>query len=214
MQLLVSGATATLRRLAPHPHLGHLLTPHNGNRLEVLLATGLSIGVDNAAFSNWDSDAFTALLRSLMPLAMAPATRHRFLWCAAPDVVGDARATLLRFGEWRGHIGWAGLPLAFVAQDGCCPVVGVPWGEIRCLFIGGSTAYKLGPDAARLIREAKRRGKWVHVGRVNSFERIQHFDALGADSIDGTQFSMFPDRYIPRYLDRLERRQRGLFEAA
>lgn len=215
MILLVSGATATLRRLAPHPCLGHLLTPHNGNRLDALLATGLPIALDNAAFSNWDPDAFTALLVRLMPLACPPATtRGRFLWCAAPDVVGDARATLLRFGEWRGAIGCAGLPVAFVAQDGCCPITGVPWGEIRALFIGGSTAYKLSADAGRMVREAKRRGKWVHVGRVNSFDRIQHFDALGADSIDGTQFSMFPDRYIPRYLERLERRQRGLFGEA
>ncbi len=211
MKLYVSGASATLRRLAPHPHLGHLLTPHNGNRVESLLATGMEIAIDNAAFSNWLEDAFVALLTRLRPHALAQ--RERFAWCAAPDVVGDARMTLRRFWRWAGVIGWAGLPIAFVAQDGCEPICGVPWDEIRCLFIGGSTRWKLGSDAARLIREAKRRGKWVHVGRVNSLQRIGRFDALGADSIDGTQFSMFPDRYIPRYLERLERRQRGIFEA-
>ena len=132
--------------------------------------------------------------------------------CALPisDVVGDAAATLRQFGRWAGVIGWAGLPVAFVAQDGCEPVCGVPWGDIRCLFIGGSTAWKLGDAAAALVVEAKRRGKLVHVGRVNSLRRITHFDALGADSVDGGQFSMFPDTYIPRYLDRLAVQQLGL----
>jgi hypothetical protein len=210
VKLYVSGASTTMRRLAPHPHLGHLLTPHNGNRIESLLATGLEIAIDNAAFSNWSAEAFVALLTRLRSHALAH--RYRFAWCAAPDVVSDARATLQRFWKWAGVIGWAGLPIAFVAQDGCEPLCGVPWGDIRCLFIGGSTKWKLGSDAARLIREAKRRGKLVHVGRVNSMQRIAHFDALGADSIDGTQFSMFPDRYIPRYLERLEWRQQGLLE--
>lgn len=207
MRLLVSGATATLRRYAPHPQLGHLLTPHNGNRIDALLATGLPIGVDNAAFSRWDEAAFLALLTQLLP------HRDRVLWCAAPDVVGDAAATLRQFGRWAGIIGWAGLPAAFVAQDGCEPVCGVPWGDIRCLFIGGSTAWKLGPEAAALVLAAKRRGKLVHAGRVNSMKRLDHFDALGADSLDGGQFSMFPDTYIPRYLHRLTVQQRGL-EAA
>lgn len=93
MILLVSGATATLRRYAPHPQLGHLLTPHNGNRIETLLDTGLPIGVDNAAFSRWDEAAFVALLHTLQP------HRERVLWCAAPDVVGDARALIERARE-------------------------------------------------------------------------------------------------------------------
>jgi len=88
MILLVSGATATLRRYAPHPHLGHLLTPANGNRLAALFATGLPLAVDNAAFSNWDEAAFLRLLHTLRP------HRARVLWCAAPDVVADAGATL------------------------------------------------------------------------------------------------------------------------
>lgn len=213
MRLLVSGATATLRSLAPHPHLGHLLTPHNGNRLDTLLATGLPIAIDNAAFSNWDPDAFRALLRRLFPRATPPAlTRSRFLWCAAPDVVGDARATLQRFGDWAGAIGCAGLPLAFVAQDGCDPVVSVPWGDIRCLFIGGSTAWKLGPDTAHLVREAKRRGKWVHIGRCNSRKRLMYFHSLGADSVDGTGFSRFPDTHLRWGLDYCAKQQQSLFQ--
>ena len=49
---------------------------------------------------------------------------------------------------------------------------------------------------------------------VNSFARLNHFDALGADSFDGSQFSMFPQTYIPRYLARLTHQQLGLLEEA
>lgn len=212
VRLLVSGATATIRaELRAQPeraeaHLGHLLTPHNGNDIAALLETGLPIGCDNACFGGLDEPALVRMLTRLMPYA------QDILWCSPPDVVADHRATLRLFGRYVGLIGWAGIQPAFVAQDGCEPIAGVPWGEIRCLFLGGSTAWKLGADAERLIREAKRRGKWVHIGRVNSMRRLAHFDALGADSFDGSQFSMFPTTYIPRYLDRLTYRQRGLLE--
>jgi hypothetical protein len=216
MRLLVSGATKTLRQYAPHPNLGHLLTPANGNRIEVLLATGLPIAIDNAAFAGFNPAAFRQLLEALMPYATDPATRDRFLWCAVPDVVGDSHATLEQYGEWAGMVGWAGLPRAFVAQDGC--EAGhfnrIEW-HARCIFIGGTTKWKEGPGAAAVIREAKRRGKWIHVGRVNTMRRLQHFEALGVDSFDGSQFSMFPNTYIPRWLARLESgAQRGLWEAA
>ena len=39
--------------------------------------------------------------------------------------------------------------------------------------------------ALALARAAKRRGKWVHVGRVNSQRRLRHFWGW-ADSVDGT----------------------------
>lgn len=212
MKLLVSGATKTIRDvLQARPtiarrHLGHLLTPHNQNLISSLLATKLPIACDNSCFGGLDVPALERMLIAVQPYA------RRIGWCAVPDVVADHRATLRQFGQYAGLVGWAGLPLAFVAQDGCEPIAGVPWNDIRCLFIGGSTAWKLSDATAALIREAKYRGKWVHIGRVNSFARINHFDALGADSFDGSQFSMFSATYIPRYLARLEYQQLGLLE--
>ncbi len=41
------------------------------------------------------------------------------------------------------------------------------WHRLDALFVGGSTYFKLGPTAAGLVREAKRRGLWTHMGRVN-----------------------------------------------
>jgi hypothetical protein len=49
-------------------------------------------------------------------------------------------------------------PIALVAQDGLEPLP-VPWEQLEALFIGGSSRWKLGPHAARLVREAKERGK-------------------------------------------------------
>jgi hypothetical protein len=51
------------------------------------------------------------------------------------------------------------------------------------------------------MHEAKRRGKWVHVGRVNSRERVRWCVANGADSVDGSGFSYHPDTNIPKGLD-------------
>jgi hypothetical protein len=67
-----------------------------------------------------------------------------------------------------------------------------------------------GPEAALLIAEAKKRDCWVHVGRINTERRLRSFDALGIDSFDGTQFSMFAETYLPRWLERLRYQQEVL----
>jgi hypothetical protein len=129
-------------------------------------------------------------------------------------VPGDARDTLYAWKWFYHQLRGRSLPIAFVAQDGCeDPALRPSFYKYQCLFVGGSTEWKLGKEAARLIREAKARGKWVHIGRVNSARRERYFAALGADSFDGTQYSMFPDRYIAACLRRLARpAQQGIDE--
>jgi hypothetical protein len=58
----------------------------------------------------------------------------------------------------------------------------------------------LGPHAAALVAEAKRRGKYDHMGRVNSARRAAYAASIGCDSIDGTGASKFRDRRLPEYL--------------
>ena len=201
MILLVSGATRTIRSLARSAFLGVLLVPKNGNAP----ISPLPWAIDNGAFSGLDVKAFRGLLAK---------HRHRAeeaLWVAVPDVVGNHGATLAAFREWAPEISSLGYRLAFVAQNGLV-IDEVPWGEIDCLFIGGDDAFKLG--ARSLIAEAKKRGKWVHVGRVNSFGRIRWAFDAGADSFDGSSASKFPDTWVPaflKYLDGLNRQQRILF---
>lgn len=116
-----------------------------------------------------------------------------------PDVVGDHHGTMALFRAWLPALRKRDLPVAFVAQDGVSDAT-VPWGDIDALFIGGTTRWKEGQTAARLIRSAKLRDKWVHVGRANSDRRIVYMHALGADSFDGTKYSMWPDTHIPKTL--------------
>ena len=86
--------------------------------------------------------------------------------------------------------------MAYVGQDEA-EDHDLPWGRLQALFIGGSTAWKESSASRDLCHEAKRRGKWVHVGRVNTKRRVEIARAMKADSIDGTAFSRWPDTKIP-----------------
>lgn len=122
---------------------------------------------------------------------------HRCLFATAPDVVGDAAATLQMSAPWLPKIRALGYPAALVAQDGLEHLT-VPWDEFDVLFIGGSTEWKLGPAAAQLAREAKRRGKRVHMGRVNSRKRYRYAISIECDTSDGTFVAFAPDTNLVR----------------
>jgi hypothetical protein len=66
--------------------------------------------------------------------------------------------------------------------------------------IGGTTSWKLGPAAAALAAQARRRGLWVHMGRVNSLRRLRYAAAIGCQSVDGTFLAFGPDRNLPELL--------------
>jgi hypothetical protein len=122
-----------------------------------------------------------------------------------PDVVADADATLERFHRYRPVVAEAGYPVAFVAQDG---LERVPWPQIDCLFIGGTDAFKGSEWAIAAAAEARQRGKWVHVGRVNGDRRFRAW-APFADSCDGTFLRFAPSQNVPRlarWLDNAENR--------
>ena len=125
------------------------------------------------------------------------AHRDRCLFVAAPDVVGDAAATLAQFPAMARRIRAAGWPVALVGQDGM-EDRDVPWEMFEWVFIGGSTEWKLGPGAEQFIRQAQANGKRVHVGRVNSATRFKHFRSLGCDSADGTFVAFAPDVNVPQ----------------
>lgn len=126
------------------------------------------------------------------------------LFAVAPDVVGDADGTLERAVPMLPRIQELGFSAAFVGQDGATPDR-LPWADFDALFIGGSTEWKLSGMAADLIAEGKRQGKWVHMGRVNSWARISAANALGADSVDGTFLAFGPDKRTPELIGWLTR---------
>lgn len=120
-------------------------------------------------------------------------------FATAPDVVGDAEATLARSTPWLSKIRQLGYPAAFVAQDGFDHIP-VPWDEFDVLFIGGTDDFKVGPEGHRAIAAGRAHGKWVHCGRVNGGRRYRMAHALGCDSVDGTYLRFGPSVLLPNLL--------------
>jgi hypothetical protein len=173
-------------------HIGAIATPAQGNRLDGLPAWA----ADNGCFlpaKYVGDDALMAWLERLQPIA------DRCWFAVAPDVVGDAAATLARSEPFLAPIRALGYPAALVAQNGLEDLA-VPWDDFDVLFIGGDTAWKLGPAARDLAAQARHRGKDVHMGRVNSLRRLRYADAIGCTSADGTYLRFGPDINLPALL--------------
>lgn len=68
------------------------------------------------------------------------------------------------------------------------------------LFLGGTTEWKLGPDARAITADARERGVWVHMGRVNTLRRITQARDMGCSSVDGTTLTFGPDVNLPQLL--------------
>jgi hypothetical protein len=177
-------------RLDLPSEVGVILTPMMGNRLppDRVWAADNGMFAQPAAF---DPVAYLGWL------AAYQGEVDRCLFATAPDVVGDAAATLARSRPFLPILRALGFPAALVAQDGL-ESLPVPWDAVDCLFIGGTTSWKLSEAAYTLMAEAKRRHKWVHAGRVNSLRRLRAMAIAGADSADGTFLKFGPDVNLPR----------------
>jgi hypothetical protein len=196
---------------ASYPEFGALVTPDSGYAIE-RLDHYETFGIDNAVFGGkFDPVKFDALLCRLS----AGGYHLTALFAVAPDVFdksvmrGDARATLERSRPWFKRIRLYGIPAALVAQDGLELIQDeIPWDEFDVLFLGGSDAFKLGKANPRqwqkMIDEAKRRGKRIHVGRVNSKQRFQWAARIGADSVDGTYLAYGPRVNVERLQEWME----------
>lgn len=175
--------------------IGVMMTPKSGMRLERTLRYPIW-AADNDCFSPkrvFDLDRYLSWLEAMSPAA------GTCLFATAPDVVADAEATWERSREVLPRIRGLGYRAALVAQDGM-EETRVKWSAFDCLFIGGTTAWKLSEAAFGLIREAKARGKTVHMGRVNSRRRLLLAASVGCDSADGTVLAFGPDKRLPQLL--------------
>jgi len=187
--LYLSGAISSQIDRHAHPRVGFLLTPYGGN----VAPKQRPWAADNGCFTRGYPDVDGAQWRRFVQRVRSGTG---CLFVAAPDVVGDWSATL---AMWRnGGEALArtfGVPVAIVLQDGA-RLETIPWDDIDAVFIGGSTAWKL--RSAPFIREAVRRGKHAHVGRVNTWGRIAWARACNADSVDGTHLAHNVSAYLPR----------------
>ena len=215
MRLMISGASTTVSSLARFDvmrrHLGAMVTPNTGNGLEWVCGLGLPWCVDNAAFdaARFDTRKYLALLRRVAAATSQPA----FVTVPdqAPGPSGDNShchgCTAHLFERWFRVLEFEGLdrlPLAFVSQNGLDDAGDLPWDLIEAVFIGGDDEFKLGDFVmSELIPEARRRGKWVHMGRVNGRRRLRHAVMADCDSVDGSSLSRFAGTYVVRFVGAL-----------
>lgn len=190
MLYLANPCTAAIRARMAAGDLGVFDTPHQGN----VLPAGVPWAADNGCFSErWELAHWTAWLEGHR------ADVPRCLFAVVPDVVSDRDATRARWDAHHRTVLELGYPAAYALQNGETPA-GVPWADLSAVFVGGDTAWKLGPDARRIVATARDRGVWVHVGRVNSLRRLRYAVGIGADSADGTFLTRAPDTNLERLI--------------
>lgn len=169
--------------------IGYIDTPKQGN----IRPAGVCWVADNGCFGEGFNES-----RWFEWLKRNAGDASRCVFATAPDVVGDAAATLERSTPWLPKIRALGYPAAYVAQDGI-EYTKVPWDKFDCLFIGGTTGFKMGPHARQVARAAAYHGKWVHCGRINSGRRYRYWEAF-ADSCDGTYLTFGPSVNLPKLM--------------
>lgn len=170
--------------------LGYIDTPAQGN----IRPPGVAWCADNGCFGKGypGDEAWFAWLAKQGDAGTC-------LFATAPDALCDHQRTYLRADPWLDRIRDLGYPAAFVAQNGCRPNK-LAWDRFDALFIGGDNEYKLGPIARDVAAEAKTRGKWLHMGRVNSRRRFLYAKYIGCDSVDGTYLVKGPDINLPKLM--------------
>lgn len=137
--------------------------------------------LDNDAFTAWkegekfDTDAWLRMIDKAFCHPIKP------MWALVPDVVGNRDGTLEMWSRhWR-TVFDAGFELAFAVQDGMT-FVDVP-ADASVIFIGGTTLWKW-RSASQWCRNFAR----VHIGRVNSLEKLWIAQRVGAESCDGSGY--------------------------
>jgi hypothetical protein len=182
-----------------------MMTPDQGYKKDQFET--VTWAADNGCYTNPDR-SLQGYLRFLAQFS--DKARSRCLFATALDVVGDHTATRRRSIPCLTPIRNLGYSVAYVAQNGAesAPSM-IPWDQIDTLFIGGTTEWKLGEGAKQLARVAHQKGKWVHMGRVNSRRRYLHA-ATFCDSADGTFIAFGPDKNTPIVLSWIAEEQSAL----
>lgn len=188
--IYLSGCIPQTMLANPRPDLGVMFQPGMGNAIPFKF---VKWAADNGCFAkgaDFDGGDWLEWLAGLR--------RHRgtCLFAVAPDVLGDHEATWERSAPFLSTIRQLGFRAALVAQDG---FEDYPrWDGYDALFIGGSTAWKLSEGAYVAAQQARLKGKWVHMGRVNSLRRLTAAHISAFDSVDGTYLKFGPDVNIGR----------------
>ena len=189
--------------------IGCIVTPSHRTPEQYITRVPRGWGADNGCFKHPERFHLPSYLEWLKGLQWHAMT---CFFATAPDVVGDAAETWRRSAPAFEPIRALGFPAALVAQDGFDPSA-VDWDAFDTLFIGGSTEWKE-RHAREAAYHAHKHGKWVHMGRVNSFRRLLIAQNLGCSSVDGTYLKHAPCANLARLREMLKRcnsRQRDLY---
>lgn len=171
------------------PDTGYMLTPLMGNRPDL---SDMLWAADNGCFAQPGKYSHELYLGWLAEQAVY---RKTCLFATAPDAWGDAAATWRKSKPILPVLRAMGYAAALVAQDGQQEP---DWDAFDALFVGGTNTFKFAETTYALVAEAKRRGKWVHAGRVNSRKRLVTSALAGYDSADGTYLAFGPDVNLPK----------------
>lgn len=158
--------------------------------------TYMPYALDNGSFIDWQPALFMEMLCKSTKF-------HRPLFIVVPDMVADPEITLRKWHYWHLRIAPFG-PLAFACQDGMEPE-NVPQ-KATCCFIGGTTRWKL-KNAHRF----KGISPCLHIGRVNTYQRLRWAEEIGADSVDGTGWFRGDKDQRAGLIEWFEQKQGNLF---
>jgi len=174
------------RRLHDVPGIGMMLSPASSKAVPA----GMPWAADNGCFGDRyvGDDAFLTWLDGR--------DRAGCLFAVAPDVVGSAFFTWLRSESMLPRIRALGYRVALAAQNGWQPDP-IEWDAFDAVLMGGDDAFKLGDEGRQAAADALAHGKWLHMGRVNSWQRLAYAAGLGCESADGTTIKYRPSRYVP-----------------
>lgn len=190
MRILINGKNRVIRDIIKQnplykDYLGILHAPYLVN--QYYYDPSSYIAADNGAFINFNPQKYLRMLYKIR--------YENPKWVTCPDIVGNAKATLDLFYKWYETINEYNIPIALVAQDGV-ENIQIPWKLISCIFIGGTTGFKYSKSVIDIIKESKKQNKLVHIGRVNTIERIKYFYPMKPDSFDGTGYSRYTNQII------------------
>lgn len=192
MLYLTCPSTPGVRDVMRSGRLGAMMNPGDGKTNALL--DGITFAADNGCFADtWVASKWIASLEKRTKIQDA------CLFAVVPDVVADFDGTLARWHVWAPVVRQMGYRVAFAAQDGM-DLARVPWDDLDVWFTGGSDDWKLSQESWEAMHEAKRRGKWCHLGRVNGAKKLRAAKAGGYDSADGTYLRFGPDVNLPKLL--------------
>jgi hypothetical protein len=207
--------------------LGMIDTPYQQNRVHELHELGAAWCADNGCFSSrWRAEHWWAFLERLAPyagsclfatapdvVADAAATLVKSLpWMPRMRALGYKVAFVAQNGIENIEVPWDEFDALFLGGSSECvpcsythPIDAPHPGRGRyasCPTCGDRlTEWKIGPVALEVAREAKRRGKWLHMGRVNSAKRYRIArDVFHCDSVDGTKITYGPTVNLARVM--------------